>query len=136
MGVMDTVKGWFGTAKDTAADVTEKAKPHVESAVEKTKETASDLTEKAKPHVESAVEKTKDRLRPDREAKEKVSDMKSGAKEYCGTRQRRPSRKPSKKPPRRSTSSDGSCLETSRGPARVGDTRHQQPGPGDEGRRT
>ena len=60
MGVMDTVKGWFGTAKETASDLTEKAKPHVESAVEKTKETASDLTEKAK---------------------EKVSDMKSGAKE-------------------------------------------------------
>lgn len=60
MGLMETLRGWFGMARDTATDAAEAAKPRVEKAVETAKETASDVAEKAKPHVEKAVETAKD----------------------------------------------------------------------------
>ena len=63
MGFMDTVKGWFGKAKEQAGEVGEKAKPMMEKA----KDVAEDVGEKAKPMMdkagdmaEKAWEKTKD----------------------------------------------------------------------------
>ncbi len=45
MGLMDTIKGWFGTAKEEGADV-----------ADKTMDQASELVDKAEPYVD----KTKD----------------------------------------------------------------------------
>ena len=63
MGFMDTLTGWFGKAKESASDLSEKAKPMVDKtkdvagdAWDKTKEVAGDVGEKAKP----VVDKTKD----------------------------------------------------------------------------
>jgi uncharacterized protein YjbJ (UPF0337 family) len=67
MSFMDTVKGWFSKAKDTAGDVKEKAAPMVEKAGDiaegawdKTKDVAGDVKEKAAPMVEKAWDKAKD----------------------------------------------------------------------------
>ena len=46
MGLMDTIKGWFSQAKDTAGDVTEKAGDMAEAAWDKTKDVAGDIKDK------------------------------------------------------------------------------------------
>jgi hypothetical protein len=63
MGFMDTVKKWFGSAKEQASEVGEKAKPMMDKA----KDVAGDVGERAKPMMEKAGdmaekawEKTKD----------------------------------------------------------------------------
>ena len=50
----------FGSAKDKAGDVAEKAAPVAEAAWEKTKDVAGDVAEKTAPVAEAAWEKTKD----------------------------------------------------------------------------
>ena len=52
MGFMDTVKKWFGSAKEMADDLGEKAAPMMDKA----KEMAGDLGEKAAPMMEKAKE--------------------------------------------------------------------------------
>ena len=59
MGFLDTMKGWFGKAKETAGDVAEKAAPVAEKAWDTTKdvaekawETTKDVAGKAKDKVE------------------------------------------------------------------------------------
>jgi colicin import membrane protein len=89
MGLMDTVKSWFGKAKETAEPVVEKAgdaagkawektKPAAEKAAEKAGEVAGKAWEKTKPVAEKAGEaagkawdKTKDVAG---DVKDKVSD--------------------------------------------------------------
>lgn len=46
MGLMDTVKGWFSSAKDVAGDVAEKAGDMGEAAWDKTKDVAGDIKDK------------------------------------------------------------------------------------------
>ena len=46
MGFMDTVKGWFSKAKDTAGDVAENVGDKAEAAWDKTKDVAGDVAEK------------------------------------------------------------------------------------------
>ena len=46
MGLMDTIKGWFSKAKDSAGDVTEKAGGMAEGAWDKTKDVAGDIKDK------------------------------------------------------------------------------------------
>jgi hypothetical protein len=46
MSLMDTIKGWFSTAKDTAGDVAEKAGDATEGARDKTKNVAGDIKDK------------------------------------------------------------------------------------------
>ena len=46
MSFMDTVKGWFSKAKDTAGDVAEKAGDVAEKAWDKTKDVAGDIKDK------------------------------------------------------------------------------------------
>jgi hypothetical protein len=60
MSFMDTVKGWFGKAKETASDVAEKAAPAAEKAWDKTKDVAGDVAEKAGDMAEKAWDKAKD----------------------------------------------------------------------------
>jgi len=43
---MDTIKGWFSKAKDTAGDVAEKAGDAAEGAWDKTKDVAGDIKDK------------------------------------------------------------------------------------------
>ncbi len=57
MGFLDTVKGWFGKAKDTAGDVAEKAGDAAEGAWDKTKDVAGDVAEKAGDVAESVKDK-------------------------------------------------------------------------------
>jgi len=52
MGLMDTLKGMFGKAKEQGAELAEKAQPYMEKA----KEQGAELAEKASPYLE----KTKD----------------------------------------------------------------------------
>src|SRR5690606_20831072 len=84
MGFMDTLKKWFGSAKETAseaapdveegkeaaADVAEKAAPYVEKA----KDAAADVAEKAAPYVEKAKDAATD-------AVEKIKEAVSGAED-------------------------------------------------------
>ena len=74
MGLMDTIKGIFGKAKEEAAELSEKAAPMVDKAketaketMEKVKEEATELGEKAAPMVDKAKDSAK-------EAWEKVED--------------------------------------------------------------
>ena len=67
MSFMDTIKGWFSTAKDSAGDVAEKAGGAAEGAWDKTKDVAGDVAdkagdvaEKAGDVAEGAWDKTKD----------------------------------------------------------------------------
>jgi len=46
MSFLDTVKGWFGTAKETAGDVAGKAGDATEGAWDKTKDVAGDIKDK------------------------------------------------------------------------------------------
>ncbi|MBT8212413.1 MAG: hypothetical protein KJN71_04615 [Acidimicrobiia bacterium] len=46
MGFMDTLKGWFGSAKEKAGDVAEKAGDMGEAAWDKTKDVAGDIKDK------------------------------------------------------------------------------------------
>jgi len=46
MGLMDTIKGWFGKGKDSAGDVAEKAGDVAEGAWDKTKDVAEDIKDK------------------------------------------------------------------------------------------
>ena len=54
MGFMDTVKGWFSKAKDTAGDVADKAGDMAEGAWDKTKDVAGDVADKAGDVAEKA----------------------------------------------------------------------------------
>ena len=63
--MMDTIKGWFSQAKDTAGDVADKAGDMAEGAWDKTKDVAGDIKDKfdgdeAEAAVEGAVEEAKD----------------------------------------------------------------------------
>ncbi len=48
MGFMDTLKKWFGSAKETAGDLTEKAGDVAGEAWDKTKDVAGDVMDKVK----------------------------------------------------------------------------------------
>src|SRR5690606_1841787 len=88
MGFMDTLKKWFGSAKETASEAAEKAAPYVEKAkeaaadvaekaapyVEKAKDAAADVAEKAAPYVEKAKDAATD-------AVEKIKESVSGAED-------------------------------------------------------
>lgn len=60
MGLMDTIKGWFSSAKDTAGDVADKAGDKAGDAWDKTKDVAGDVAEKTGDVAEGAWDKTKD----------------------------------------------------------------------------
>ena len=60
MSFMDTVKGWFSKAKDTAGDVAEKTGGMAEGAWDKSKGVAGDVAGKAGDVAEKAWDKTKD----------------------------------------------------------------------------
>jgi len=72
---MDRLKALFGSAKETAGDLAEKAQPHVEG--EKAKEVADDLAERAQPHMERAKDAAAETF-------EKGTEMTSGGKEAPG----------------------------------------------------
>ncbi|MBT8215158.1 MAG: hypothetical protein KJP12_08025 [Acidimicrobiia bacterium] len=57
---MDTLKGWFGSAKDKAGDLAEDVGDAAEKAWDKTKDVAGDVAEKAGDVGEKAWDKTKD----------------------------------------------------------------------------
>ena len=58
MGLMDTIKGWFGSAKDVAGDAVDKAQDMAGDAMEK----AGDAAEKAKDMAGDAVDKVQDMM--------------------------------------------------------------------------
>lgn len=60
MSFMDTVKGWFGKAKESAGGVADKAGDAAEGAWDKTKDVAGDVAEKAGDVAEKAWDKAKD----------------------------------------------------------------------------
>ncbi len=68
----------FGSAKDKAGDVAEKAAPVAEAAWEKTKDVAGDVAEKTAPVAEAAWEKTKDVAEV---AADKAKDVVEGIKD-------------------------------------------------------
>ncbi|HET9201667.1 MAG TPA: hypothetical protein VFP67_00840 [Acidimicrobiia bacterium] len=52
MGLMDTIKGWFGGAKEQGADMAQKAEDFAEDAVDTAREKASDVMDSAKDKLE------------------------------------------------------------------------------------
>jgi len=60
MSFMDTVKGWFGKAKENAGEVADKAGDKAEVAWDKTKDVAGDVAGKAGDAAEKAWDKAKD----------------------------------------------------------------------------
>lgn len=63
MAIADTLKKWFGRAKEEASELSEKAGPLVEKAKEASKEAmekAAPMVEKAKESGKEAFEKAKD----------------------------------------------------------------------------
>ncbi len=85
MAIMDTLKKWFGRAKEEAAEFSEKAAPVVDKAREASKEAygkaksaSKEAWEKAEPHVDKAMEAGKEAVgkavEAGREAWDKVED--------------------------------------------------------------
>ena len=67
MGFMDAVKKWFGTAKEQAGEMTEKAK-----------DVAEDLGEKAKPMVDKAKDVAEDAWDKAKDVADDVKDRFDG----------------------------------------------------------
>jgi uncharacterized protein YjbJ (UPF0337 family) len=73
MAFMDTLKKWFGSAKEQAGEMADKAKPMMEKAGEKAKpmmEKAGDVAEKAWEKTKDVAEDIKDRFDGDEEGGE------------------------------------------------------------------
>jgi hypothetical protein len=75
MGFMDTVKSWFGTAKDVAGDAAEKAADVAGDAAHKAKDVAGDAAHKAK----DVVDDVKGKLDGDSDAGDVVADAANSA---------------------------------------------------------
>ena len=71
MGLMDTIKGWFGGAKEQGAEMAQKAEDFAADAVDTAQEKASDVMDSAKDTGSDAVDT----------AREKASDVMDSAKD-------------------------------------------------------
>ena len=61
MGFKETLQKWFGTAKETAGELSDKAKPHIDRAKEK----VADITTGAKEATAETAEKVSEALEDD-----------------------------------------------------------------------
>ena len=87
MGLMDTIKGWFGSASDTASDAADSAKDFASDAGQQISDTASDMGDKASDMADKASDMAGDAAQEVKETsqdayqavEDKVSDMTDSA---------------------------------------------------------